>query len=219
MSFADQISKDRGQPGTVRIGTVASVVPLVVSVQGSLFTDVGVLAGYVPVVGQTVALLGQSSVSADGSSWLALGAITSSATAGTPSTNGVQAMATVQNNGTAVFATITGITFQFIKRRTESRILAHMAGSSFVTNAGNAAEFGAQIVDNDAILASTDNALASLFYNPATTHLAWSGFRYLTGIPAGSYTVNGRFRLYIIVAGSVNFDTNDRISLGFTEVD
>jgi hypothetical protein len=219
MSFADQIAKDRGQPGTVRVGTVLSVVPLVVSVQGSLFTDVGVLAGFVPVVGQTVALLGQSSVSADGSSWLALGAVTSSATAGTPSTHGVQTMASVQNNGTAVFAAITGVTFQFIKRRTESRILAHMTGSSFVTNAGNAAEFGAQIVDNAGVLASTDNALASLFYNLATTHLAWSGFRYLTGVPAGSYTVNGQFRLYIIVAGSVNFDTNDRISLGFTEVD
>lgn len=75
MSFADQISKDRGQPSTVRIGVVASLAPLVVLVQGALFREVGVLSGYVPAVGHTVALLGQSSVSADGSSWLVLGNI------------------------------------------------------------------------------------------------------------------------------------------------
>lgn len=73
MSLADQISKDRGQPATVRIGVVTSTLPLIVSVQGTPFEDVGVLDGYIPIVGHVVALLGQSAVSADGSSWLALG--------------------------------------------------------------------------------------------------------------------------------------------------
>jgi len=219
MSFADQINKGRGQPATVRIGIVLSVSPLVVDVQGASVTNVGVLADYVPTVGQTVALLGQSAVSADGSSWLALGAATTSATAGALSSTGVQAMAASQSNGTAVYASMTGITFQFVKRRPESRVLAHMAGSAFSTNAANAAEFGALITDNTGILAATDNTLASLFYNQALVHHSWSGFTYLSGIPAGSYTIQGRFRLYIIAAGTVNFDANDRISLGFTEVD
>ena len=76
MSFADQISKDRGQPATVRVGTVVSLSPLTVDVQDTGITNMGVLDGYVPAVGHVVALLGQSSVSADGSSWLLLGHIT-----------------------------------------------------------------------------------------------------------------------------------------------
>ena len=216
MSFADQISKDRGQPATVRVGTVVSTQPLVVSVQGALFTDVGSV-GQV-AVGDVVALLGQSAVSADGSSWLALGNITPATYIGAPVDAGVQTMATVQSNGTAVFANITGVSFQFRKVRTNTRILARMAGSSFSSNIGNAAEFAAQIIDNNTVLASTDNVLASFFYNLATTHLSWSGFRYLTGVPAGSYTIQGRFRLYIIAAGTTNFDANDRISMAFTEV-
>lgn len=216
MSFADQISKDRGQPATVRIGTVVSVNPLIVSVQGSLFTDVGSI-GQV-AVGDVVALLGQSAVSADGSSWLALGQITPASLVGAPVDAGVQVMASVQSNGGTAFATITGATFQFRKQRTNTRIFAQIAGSSFSSNIGNAAEFGAQIVDNAAVLASTDNALASFFYNTASEHHSWAGFRYLSGVPAGSYTINGRFRLYIVAAGTTQFDTNDRISLAFTEV-
>lgn len=219
MTLAEQISKDRGQPATVRVGTVGHVEPLVVHVQGTDFVNVGVLANYVPVVGQSVVLLGQSAVSADGSSWLALGSPTSSITAGAPSTDGIQVMAAAQINTTAVYANMTGVTFQFTKRRNESRILAHMAGSAFSSNVGNAAEFGAQIIDNTGVLVATDNTLASFFFNTAATHHSWSGFRYLTGVPAGDYTIQGRFRLYIIVAGSVQLDGNDRISLGFTEVD
>ena len=77
MNFLDQISKDRGQPATVRIGTVIGVNPLVVSVQGGTFDSesVGVAGFYVPAVGDVVALLGQSAISADGSSWLVLGEV------------------------------------------------------------------------------------------------------------------------------------------------
>jgi len=75
MGFLDAIQKDRGQPASVRVGIVTSVNPLVVSVQGTEFTDVGALNGVTPTPGATVALLGQSSVSADGSSWLLLGEI------------------------------------------------------------------------------------------------------------------------------------------------
>lgn len=79
MSLADQISKDRGQPATVRIGTVVTVSPLTVLVQNTVLTNVGVLDGASLAVGSVVALLGQSAVSADGSSWLALGALVQAA--------------------------------------------------------------------------------------------------------------------------------------------
>lgn len=78
MGLADEVAKDRGQPATVRIGVVLSVAPLIVTAQGTPFREVGVLDGYTPVVGQTVALLGQSSVSSDGSSWLVLGDLVTS---------------------------------------------------------------------------------------------------------------------------------------------
>lgn len=78
MGLLDEIQKDRGQPAIVRIGTVVGTAPLRVSVQGTVFSHVGILNGVSPSLGAVVALLGQSSVSADGSSWLLLGTVTAS---------------------------------------------------------------------------------------------------------------------------------------------
>lgn len=65
-----------GQPSSVRIGTVADTTPLTVSVQGAVFTDVGILGSFSPILGQAVALLGQSPASgSDPTSWLVLGDI------------------------------------------------------------------------------------------------------------------------------------------------
>lgn len=75
MSFAAQVAKSRGQPATVRIGVVTSVIPPQVTVQGTVLAQVGFLDGYSPSLGDNVAVLGQSAVSADGSSWLVVGAV------------------------------------------------------------------------------------------------------------------------------------------------
>ncbi len=214
MSFADQISKDRGQPATVRIGTVVSTDPLVVSLQNTDLLNVGSLTPNL-AVGDVVALLGQSAVSADGSSWLALGPIRTSDQVTASSTNGVQVMAVAQNNNTGVFANITGVTFTFVKTRPNSRVFMQMAGSSFSTAIATAGEF-AVLITGGAI--NQGEVVASFFYNVASTHLSWSGFRYLTGLPAGTYVIQGRFRLSV-GAGAISFDTNDRISVAFTEVD
>lgn len=65
-----------GRPAKVRIGTVTSVDSVVtVTVQGTEFVGVGVLDSYTPVLDDTVALLGQSAVSTDQSSWLLLGKV------------------------------------------------------------------------------------------------------------------------------------------------
>jgi hypothetical protein len=69
-----QVSQVAGQPASVRIGRIAQVNPTVVTVQGAVFTDVGFMGWFSPAVGDTVALLGQSSASgADPASWLVLG--------------------------------------------------------------------------------------------------------------------------------------------------
>ena len=69
----DSIAKDRGQPSTIRVGTIVSISPIQVSVQGTIFTGVGVLNDYAPQLGDNVLLAGQSAVSSDGSSWVVLG--------------------------------------------------------------------------------------------------------------------------------------------------
>lgn len=74
--LAEAVQGAVGQPASVRIGIVDSISPLVISAQGATFNDVGVRDGYIPQVGDSVALLGQSSgAGSDPASWLALGAI------------------------------------------------------------------------------------------------------------------------------------------------
>ena len=64
-----------GQPASVRIGVVTSTAPLRVNVQGTLFRELGYI-GALPSVGDTVALVGQSSsVGSDPGSWLVLGVV------------------------------------------------------------------------------------------------------------------------------------------------
>jgi hypothetical protein len=218
MSFADQITKDRGQPATVRIGTVLTVSPLVVSVQGSALTNIGALNPGL-VVGDVVALLGQSAISSDGSSWLALGPLATSAQVHTDNPAGIQVMTVVQNNATAVYAAITGVTFTFRKLRANSRVVMHFAGSSFASAIGVIGEFALRVVDISGMFPTTDQSVASFFYNLAATHLSWSGTRILAAgtLPAGTYTITGQFR-NVGGAGNISFDANDRLSATFTEV-
>lgn len=74
--LAEAIQGTVGQPASVRIGVVDSTSPLAISAQGVPFNDVGLLGDYAPAVGDSVALLGQSSgAGSDPASWLALGAV------------------------------------------------------------------------------------------------------------------------------------------------
>lgn len=80
-SLAPQIKAVPGAPSSVRVGTITSLSPPSVSVQGTVFADVGFLGWYTPVVGDTVVVLGQSSgASSDPTSWLVLGSVYGSGT-------------------------------------------------------------------------------------------------------------------------------------------
>ena len=77
-SLSGQIAQAAGLPASVRIGTVVQADPLIVSVQGVLFSQdaVGGLETGIPAVGDAVALLGQSAlVGGDPASWIVLGRI------------------------------------------------------------------------------------------------------------------------------------------------
>lgn len=72
--LGEAVAQAVGQPASIRVGTVDSVSPLVISAQGVAFEDVGVLAPFNPVVGMPVVLVGQSSqAGSDPASWLCLG--------------------------------------------------------------------------------------------------------------------------------------------------
>jgi hypothetical protein len=74
--LAEAVQGTVGQPASVRIGTVDSVAPPIVSAQGVPFDGIGFLRDYNPQIGDTVALLGQSSnAGSDPASWLVLGAV------------------------------------------------------------------------------------------------------------------------------------------------
>lgn len=78
MSLADQIVGSSGQPATVRIGVVTSTSPFQVTVQGTVFTELGLLnVAPAPGLGAVVLLLGQSvrGAKSSGSSWIVLGEI------------------------------------------------------------------------------------------------------------------------------------------------
>lgn len=216
--IAQAVQDSGGQPSTVRIGTVVSTTPLQIDLGGRILglEAVGVLTPYTPSAGDVIALLGQSveGAQATGSSWLCLGAIVAS-TSGLLSQNGVQVFAAAQSAG-AGYVDLTGVTFTFTKRRPGSRILAHMAGSCYANTVGGGAEFSARLTS--ATYTSINHNLASQFFNVANTHLSCVGFRHLSGIPAGTYTVQGAFHLYV-GGGNVITDGNDRISLMLTEVD
>lgn len=213
MSFADQVAKDRGQPSNVRIGVVSSASPLLVNVQGTLFSDVGVIGGYIPAVGDTVALLGQSAVSADGSSWLLLGRMVTSASAPVVNEDGIHVTGPgggqVQGGG---FANMTGVSMLFTKHSSVSRLYVQMIGSGYVQAVNNGGLWGVTF-DGGA----TTQAVAKRFFNPANTHGAYGGGDYLSGIAAGTYTVLGRFGRYI-GASNVVWDDNDDLSLMIREV-
>lgn len=213
------VDQSAGQPSTTRVGIITSVAPVTVELDEQPLNPavVGCVASYSPRVGDNVVLLGQAIEGADtsASSWTMVGANVNSG-AGALSHNGIQIMASVQSNNTGVFQNIIGLTFTYTKRRAGSLIHGRLAGSAFSTVAAAGGEFAARITDTDGVLV-TEKVLASHFYNDALKHLGWSGFDDIPNIPAGTYTVQGRFRLYI-GAASISFDTNDRLSLYFDEV-
>lgn len=75
MTLPAAIVTSGGVPASVRIGVVVDDTPLRVNVQGTIYRDLGYI-GSLPAIGDTVALLGQStSVTSSPSSWLVLGKI------------------------------------------------------------------------------------------------------------------------------------------------
>ena len=217
--LADAVVEAAGQPLTSRVGTIRAVNPIEVDIGGTILNPavVGCVSSYLPRTGDTVALVGQAVEGADtsGSTWMIVGACVNSGS-GEFSHNGIQVMAQVQAEGAGAFTDMAGVVFPFTKRRPSSLIHGRLGGSAFASATGLGGEFTARILSAGVQVA--EQVLASQFYNAAASHGAWIGFNDIPNIPAGSYTVQARFRKYVGGAGNIQTDTNDRISFFFDEV-
>lgn len=217
--LAVAVDQAAGQAATVRIGTITSVAPLRIDLGGtSLLTEsVGCVSSYIPRLGDTVVLVGQSVQGADtsGSTWLIVGACSNSGSSQF-SHNGIQILASAQSEGAGVLTNVTGLVFPFTKRRSGSLLHGRIAGAAFASTIGGECEFTARILDAAGVQVG-EKVLASFFYNAAGTHASWSGFDDIPAIPAGAYTVQGRFRRSA-GPGSISINDDDRLSLYFDEV-
>lgn len=196
MGLADEVSKDRGQPATVRIGEVTSLLPFVVSVQGRGFANVGVLNGYIPAVGDVVAVLGQSAVSADGSSWLVLGRIVlSTSTLLSAVTRGSGVQTGTVSTASAVYVTLggaaAGVSFT---APASGRVMVHwrvsvlpavtfVAWTSFMLSTGSTVGAGTVVQASADTVALQMNSAAVVGSDTGTMTLV-SGLA-----PGGSYNV------------------------------
>lgn len=206
--LASRTSEAIGRSPDRRTGVVASFDGgiLTVTVSGGATERVGYLADYRPVVGDVVALIQQRST------WLCLGAMGNPDEPLPPSSNGIAVDGPPAGlNASGAWITITGSSFTFVKRRDSSRVFAQILGSSYTNNVFCIGEYGLQIN-------GVDRLLARFFFNVASTHLSFCGSNFLTGIPAGTYTVLGRVQR-VGAAGNISIDVNDRISTMCTEVD
>lgn len=164
------IQEDRGQPATVRMGTVTSTSPLIVAVQGTNFDpdSIGLADMYVPTIGDNVALLGQSAVSSDGSSWLAVGG----ARAGVAGRTGVLIKygRRETSSGTTTTTALGVLRVDNIQLCTGNQYLIKLNTTLFTTVANDSATMRAHL--NLAGAATTASTLITLFNSGAVPNVA-----------------------------------------------
>lgn len=98
----------------------------------------------------------------------------------------------------------------FVKTRGSTR-LAVTLGSTCISTVANT------LVQYAVLISGTDYAIASLGINPANTHLFAGGVRHLTGIAAGTYDIDARWRRPA-GPGILAQDGNDLLSFRVEEV-
>lgn len=210
MSFADRIAKDRGQPATVRIGTVVSLNPLLVSIQGTLYADVGVLDSYIPAVGHVVAALGQSAVSADGSSWLVLGHVLGNDAAALTAVTLATAVDTVNAvTASAVYVAVVGSfspSLVFVGPPT-GRVIIHwravtLGDPGAVGKMSFQIRLGSVIGSGTIVQAAADNMALGLFSNVASPEFGTTTLVAVT--PGTTYNIEIQHRK-VSGAGNVIF--------------
>ncbi len=133
-----------------------------------------------------------------------------------PNSAGHETVATAGTSDTIAstsFANLggSGHSFSFTKQRSNTRLRIDCSHTFTVTNADTGAEFGVRINGTDYRVATLPGSLS------LTHHFTASGVRHISGVPAGTYTVQGRWRR-TNGTGTVTRDTNDWSSTSCMEV-
>jgi hypothetical protein len=209
-ALSTRTSEAIGRNPDRRTGTVLSfdAGELTVQIAGGQVARAGYLESYTPVVGDVVSLILQRST------WLCLGKLvdpTAAAPPVVPVTNGIQIFAGAQFEQNYVFINVTGLSFSFTKKEAATRLFVQFAGSGYADTVSDVLEFGA-------LINGADYGLSWHFFNIANCHFGTAGFQFISGVPAATYTVQGRFRI-ASGPGTVRLDSNDKLSLACTEVD
>lgn len=193
----------------MRIGRITGLDPVEVTLESTVLRSdaVGFLNGYVPAVGDVVAVSGQSAQpSARSASWLVHGRIDPSA-ALRPALAIVvfNIAAPVENTSSATFVAITGAAGSFTKVRGDSALYFTLLVSGFTPSAVSAVEY-------EVAFGGIAGFATRFLYNAANEHHSSGGSNTVAGVAAGPATFQVNWRL-ALGAGPVHSDANDRISL------
>lgn len=214
MSMPGAVQKDRGQPALIRVGTIETVDPVSVRIQETVIPAdrVGVLGSYFPVVGDFVAVAGQSAVGSSASSWLILGRDAGTTDPPINDTIGVRtAVADTQTVTGGAFTDILSggvpVSLDYRKARSDTDLVVHFYATSFVSVAVATVQFGVGIN-------GTDFNTTFFFFNTANQHDAMSSVHLITGVSAGDLTITAR---WLRAINNVSMDANDRVSFSVQE--
>jgi hypothetical protein len=114
-------------------------------------------------------------------------------------------------------AGIPGFTFTKIYDNTFVRMA--VTGSAYTNVTNSSVRFGLRLTAQDpgSSYAATDYNMVHIFYNQASVHLGKSSFYRALGIPAGSYTVQLRWRRYSGTGNTLFADDSDFYSIELDE--
>jgi hypothetical protein len=125
--------------------------------------------------------------------------------------NGVGAAGVADATSSAAYANLLGTSsFAFTKQDAASRLKVTIHAGGFVSVAGTKPMYGV-------LLGATDYDVVSQTINTINAHTNVSGFSYLSGVAAGAYTVQGRWRR-AAGAGSITRNTEDWLSISVKEL-
>jgi hypothetical protein len=146
--------------------------------------------------------------------WVCLGPLSEPATVSSDGINGAATTSGTDTTASASYVNLAGTgsvtSFSPTKRYATTRVKVWMYASMFVTVGPTFGRFGVRIngVDHDVF---------NLPINPATSHQGASGTTYITGVPAGVYTIQARwFRSG--GTGTLTRDSQDWLSVNAEEV-
>lgn len=127
--------------------------------------------------------------------------------------NGVGAASATDSTTSATYVNMAGAStsFSFTKASSGTRLKATMNVGAFISGAANTRPgFAVQI-------GSTDYDVVGMTINPLATHTINAGFVYLSGIAAGTYTVQGRWRR-ISGTGTLARNSEDPVAISILEL-